>query len=110
MVYLFILGIQNVKKPRKSIWRTLFCCCVSSETESVSQGTNGACVSDETPPYHHINVPSQGPPHQLLAQVSHRDMHKKCMVIDLDETLVHSSFKVRKTLLIVFSLSFSNLN
>lgn len=23
-------------------------------------------------------------------------MHKKCMVIDLDETLVHSSFKVSK--------------
>lgn len=35
----------------------------------------------------------------LLPQVRHSDMHKKCMVIDLDETLVHSSFKVRKYLL-----------
>lgn len=30
----------------------------------------------------------------LLPQIRHSDMHKKCMVIDLDETLVHSSFKV----------------
>lgn len=30
----------------------------------------------------------------LLPPVRHQDMHKKCMVIDLDETLVHSSFKV----------------
>lgn len=29
----------------------------------------------------------------LLPAVRHQDMHKKCMVIDLDETLVHSSFK-----------------
>jgi RNA polymerase II subunit A small phosphatase-like protein len=29
-----------------------------------------------------------------LPQIKHSDMHKKCMVIDLDETLVHSSFKV----------------
>lgn len=29
----------------------------------------------------------------LLPPVRHQDMHKKCMVIDLDETLVHSSFK-----------------
>ena len=30
----------------------------------------------------------------LLPSVMHQDMHKKCIVIDLDETLVHSSFKV----------------
>ncbi|KAM7442425.1 Carboxy-terminal domain RNA polymerase II polypeptide A small phosphatase 1 [Porites harrisoni] len=29
----------------------------------------------------------------LLPAVRHQDMHKKCVVIDLDETLVHSSFK-----------------
>ncbi|XP_015772117.1 PREDICTED: carboxy-terminal domain RNA polymerase II polypeptide A small phosphatase 1-like [Acropora digitifera] len=29
----------------------------------------------------------------LLPPVRHQDMHKKCIVIDLDETLVHSSFK-----------------
>lgn len=30
----------------------------------------------------------------LLPLPSYQDGHKKCMVIDLDETLVHSSFKV----------------
>ena len=28
-------------------------------------------------------------------------MHKKCIVIDLDETLVHSSFKVRIIIIII---------
>lgn len=30
----------------------------------------------------------------LLKSVEPRDAHKKCLVIDLDETLVHSSFQV----------------
>lgn len=30
----------------------------------------------------------------LLAPVLNQDLNKKCVVIDLDETLVHSSFKV----------------
>ncbi|KAG8225290.1 hypothetical protein J437_LFUL001904 [Ladona fulva] len=34
-----------------------------------------------------------GSPRFLLPPVRHQDMHRKCMVIDLDETLVHSSFK-----------------
>ena len=34
----------------------------------------------------------------LLPAVRHQDMHKKCVVIDLDETLVHSSFKVQSWL------------
>lgn len=32
----------------------------------------------------------------LLAPVKSKDSGKICVVIDLDETLVHSSFKVRK--------------
>ena len=30
----------------------------------------------------------------LLPPVRQQDVNKKCVVIDLDETLVHSSFKV----------------
>ncbi len=30
----------------------------------------------------------------LLEPLKNEDIHKKCIVIDLDETLVHSSFKV----------------
>ena len=32
---------------------------------------------------------------QLLPEIRADDVGKKCIVIDLDETLVHSSFKVR---------------
>jgi len=30
----------------------------------------------------------------LLPHIKNQDSHKACLVIDLDETLVHSSFKV----------------
>lgn len=33
----------------------------------------------------------------LLPKVRQQDMNRKCVVIDLDETLVHSSFKVGAT-------------
>ncbi|KAK8405099.1 hypothetical protein O3P69_001588 [Scylla paramamosain] len=82
---------QNGKKPKKSILRTLFCCCVSGENDNSSTG-NGVCISEDVPPYNLIPPPT-GPQRHLLPPVSHRDMHKICMVIDLDETLVHSSFK-----------------
>lgn len=84
-------GSQNGKKPKKSILRTLFCCCVSGENDNNSTA-NGVCVSEDVPPYTLIPPPT-GPQRHLLPPVSHRDMHKICMVIDLDETLVHSSFK-----------------
>lgn len=85
-------GSQNGKKPKKSILRTLFCCCVSGENDNGSTA-NGVCVPEDVPPYTLISPPP-GPQRHLLPPVSHRDMHKICMVIDLDETLVHSSFKV----------------
>jgi TFIIF-interacting CTD phosphatase-like protein len=37
----------------------------------------------------------------LLPQLHSDDSNKPCMVIDLDETLVHSSFKVIKTVITV---------
>ncbi|XP_078724659.1 CTD small phosphatase-like protein isoform X5 [Lampetra fluviatilis] len=37
--------------------------------------------------------PLQPPNKSLLPEVNHSDRGKKCIVIDLDETLVHSSFK-----------------
>ena len=40
-------------------------------------------------------LPHQTSEKYLLPTVRHQDMNKKCVVIDLDETLVHSSFKVR---------------
>jgi len=74
----------TVKKPRnRGLFSSLFCCfgTQSSNTETTpvpSDTGNG------------IAKPTQK---FLLPPVRHQDMSKKCVVIDLDETLVHSSFK-----------------
>jgi len=39
-----------------------------------------------------------GIPRPLLSELSPHDFGRKCLVLDLDETLVHSSFKVRQTI------------
>lgn len=78
---------QVGKKPRRGVLRSLLCCfsgaASSKERSKASGGSEGRC----SPPL------SPGSPRYLLPPVRHQDMHKKCMVIDLDETLVHSSFK-----------------
>lgn len=106
--YLLFAGSQNGKKPKRSIFRTLFCCCVSGESDS-GGSANGVCVSEDVSPYTHLQPPT-GPQRHLLPAVSHRDMHKKCMVIDLDETLVHSSFKVRVQGYHLIDILFFSLN
>lgn len=76
------------KKGRRGILRSLLCCWsrnTSSKSSKASQGIEGRCSPQLSP----------GSPRYLLPRIRHQDMHKKCMVIDLDETLVHSSFKVK---------------
>lgn len=46
----------------------------------------------------HVLSSTQSPAKYLLPEVSITDYGKNCVVIDLDETLVHSSFKVHHTL------------
>ncbi|XP_033338409.1 CTD small phosphatase herzog [Megalopta genalis] len=84
-------GPASGKKPRgRGLLRSLLCCLgrgrgsssKSSKTSSVQWEDHGY-----SPP------PRTGSQRFLLPPVRHQDMHKKCMVIDLDETLVHSSFK-----------------
>nr|CAD7455672.1 unnamed protein product [Timema tahoe] len=77
---------QPGKKPRRGLLRTLLCCFsrhASSKSSKASVGGDGQCSPQLSP----------GSPYFLLPPIRHQDMHKKCMVIDLDETLVHSSFK-----------------
>lgn len=84
-------ALTSLKKPRhKGFLNTLFCCF-------------GAKSKRPNPPIHarekHCEKAKndtkgflpQGK--RLLPQVKHQDAHKMCLVIDLDETLVHSSFK-----------------
>ncbi|GLH04956.1 hypothetical protein R5R35_006154 [Gryllus longicercus] len=77
---------QAGKKPRRGLLRTLLCCFSRPPGPKGSKGSYGA-EGRCSPPL------SPGSPRYLLPTVRHQDMHKKCMVIDLDETLVHSSFK-----------------
>uniref|UniRef100_A0A1B6CPC4 protein-serine/threonine phosphatase n=1 Tax=Clastoptera arizonana TaxID=38151 RepID=A0A1B6CPC4_9HEMI len=76
---------QLGKKPKRGVLRSLLCCF--NGTSSKASKTSGGSEGRYSPPL------SPGSPRFLLPPVRHQDMHKKCMVIDLDETLVHSSFK-----------------
>lgn len=92
--------MDRLKPPKRGFLQSIFCCWNRSRTKTNQNGT--PIDGSITPP------PSQGIQKYLLPQIRHMDMHKKCMVIDLDETLVHSSFKVRIFLLLFISFSLKN--
>lgn len=75
----------NNKKVKGGFLRSLLCCL--GKKKNKNQNTGEFVCGQESPLVY-------GTPRYLLPPVRHQDMHKKCMVIDLDETLVHSSFKV----------------
>ncbi|CAB0020631.1 unnamed protein product [Nesidiocoris tenuis] len=75
---------RDGKKGRRGILRTLLCCFGGGDPSKASNSSKG--LVEPT-----FNTGSPG--RYLLPPVRHQDMHKKCLVIDLDETLVHSSFK-----------------
>ncbi|KAM8864820.1 carboxy-terminal domain RNA polymerase II polypeptide A small phosphatase 2 [Spinachia spinachia] len=82
-----------LKQPRScNIFKALFCCV---------QARDGAKQPPPTPPPpHQSSLESQEngtvvkhPEPSLLPEIEAQDQGKLCVVIDLDETLVHSSFK-----------------
>uniref|UniRef100_UPI00398F13AF carboxy-terminal domain RNA polymerase II polypeptide A small phosphatase 1-like isoform X3 n=1 Tax=Pristiophorus japonicus TaxID=55135 RepID=UPI00398F13AF len=80
------------KKPRRhGILRTIFCCISRDDDDSeqivVGSNNNASLLVDGKSNATKIPVP------KLLPEVKVQDRGKKCVVIDLDETLVHSSFK-----------------
>lgn len=77
-------AFRIIKKPRhKSILNTLLCCFRPNYNQN-----NAELHSEENGQYF---PKSQGK--YLLPHIKNQDSHKICLVIDLDETLVHSSFK-----------------
>lgn len=82
--------VDRLKPQKRGILQALLCCWRRNRTKTNQNGTQ--IDGSTTPP----PLPDQQ--RYLLPQVRHSDMHKKCMVIDLDETLVHSSFKVRRSI------------
>ncbi|XP_025039145.1 CTD small phosphatase-like protein isoform X2 [Pelodiscus sinensis] len=80
----------SLKKQRsRSILSTLFCCFRDYNVEPPSTNSTSTL-----PPLVEENGGLQKPPAKyLLPELTVSDYGKKCVVIDLDETLVHSSFK-----------------
>lgn len=91
---------SSPKKPRRrSIFKALFCCFrarnvqqppaneqtqQTEENDSVAKSDLLQCLQ-----YQFYQIPGTC----LLPEVNKQDVGKICVVIDLDETLVHSSFK-----------------
>lgn len=88
------LSRSSLKQPRScNLWRALFCCLGARDGPKPTPlppppslqpllpepQENGVCIKDAEP--------------SLLPEVEAQDQGKICVVIDLDETLVHSSFK-----------------
>ncbi|XP_049727063.1 CTD small phosphatase-like protein isoform X4 [Elephas maximus indicus] len=80
----------SLKKQRsRSILSSFFCCFRDYNVEAPPASSPGVL-----PPLVEENGGLQKPPAKyLLPEVTVLDYGKKCVVIDLDETLVHSSFK-----------------
>lgn len=71
------------KKKRPGILRVFFCCFLSPQDDS-SKGAGG---------YKREGLQGQDQLEFLLPPQTPQDINKKTLVLDLDETLVHSSFK-----------------
>lgn len=90
---------ENVKPPKRRVWETLFCCwrqrsvTITRRSKTQQNGTVDTQYQVHQTIGQASGLSSNGQNRYLLPQVRHQDMHRKCMVIDLDETLVHSSFK-----------------
>ena len=65
------------------LWLRLVCCCLApEENEAPVKQAPKQIVAEQKE-----NVP------RLLPEIHPDDAGKKCLVLDLDETLVHSSFR-----------------
>uniref|UniRef100_A0A1A8FCH9 protein-serine/threonine phosphatase n=1 Tax=Nothobranchius korthausae TaxID=1143690 RepID=A0A1A8FCH9_9TELE len=79
---------SSSKKPRSGgIFSNLFCCVCRDQSEPPPVNNNSPLLVEENGTVSKI----QAKP--LLPPVKSKDSGKICVVIDLDETLVHSSFK-----------------
>ncbi|XP_012683379.1 CTD (carboxy-terminal domain, RNA polymerase II, polypeptide A) small phosphatase-like b isoform X2 [Clupea harengus] len=85
------LSSSSLKKQRsRSIFSSLFCCFRSYDGEPPATNNNTSALP---PPLEENGAPPKPSAKYLLSELNINDYGKKCVVIDLDETLVHSSFK-----------------
>ncbi|XP_010358530.1 carboxy-terminal domain RNA polymerase II polypeptide A small phosphatase 1 isoform X1 [Rhinopithecus roxellana] len=77
------------QKPRsRGILHSLFCCVCRDDGEVLPAHSRAPLLVEENGA-----IPKQTPVQYLLPEAKAQDSDKICVVIDLDETLVHSSFK-----------------
>uniref|UniRef100_A0A8D0MVW1 protein-serine/threonine phosphatase n=1 Tax=Sus scrofa TaxID=9823 RepID=A0A8D0MVW1_PIG len=96
-----LVSKSSPKKPRgRNIFKALFCCfgaqhvgqsSSSTELSAYKEEANTIAKSDllQCLQYQFYQIPGTC----LLPEVTEEDQGRICVVIDLDETLVHSSFK-----------------
>ncbi|XP_070770290.1 carboxy-terminal domain RNA polymerase II polypeptide A small phosphatase 1-like isoform X4 [Enoplosus armatus] len=81
--------VSPSKKPRsRGLLHSLFCCLCHKESEPPAVKNNAPLLVEENG-----TLSKQVPARPLLPRIKSNDAEKICVVIDLDETLVHSSFK-----------------
>jgi len=83
------IQIQSSKQPKKKPWLSIFGCCMvigpeDNPNQFTPQHNNAPTLSTGS---------SSGSTIRLLKNATGDDVSKKTLVLDLDETLVHSSFK-----------------
>nr|XP_054113910.1 carboxy-terminal domain RNA polymerase II polypeptide A small phosphatase 1 isoform X3 [Callithrix jacchus] len=77
------------QKPRsRGILHSLFCCVCRDDGEALPAHSGSPLLVEEN------GAIPKTPVQYLLPEAKAQDSDKICVVIDLDETLVHSSFKV----------------
>ncbi|KAJ8019635.1 CTD small phosphatase-like protein [Holothuria leucospilota] len=82
------------KKQSKGLLKSFLCCFSAPRHQSLPTNETNDIVPPLPPDTRPSINPHSGPNSKsLLPQVKPQDINKNCIVIDLDETLVHSSFK-----------------
>lgn len=79
----------SLKKPRSRGLLSSFFCCFGNNNNN---NNNNAPANCQVPPVEENGNP-RPTERYLLPAARNQDVDRKCVVIDLDETLVHSSFK-----------------
>ncbi|XP_060618800.1 carboxy-terminal domain RNA polymerase II polypeptide A small phosphatase 2 isoform X2 [Anolis sagrei] len=84
-----LVSKSSPKKPRgRNIFKALFCCLRAQDVGQPALGSG-----EHGSPKEETNTIAKIPGTCLLPDVTQQDQGRICVVIDLDETLVHSSFK-----------------
>ncbi|XP_041056588.1 carboxy-terminal domain RNA polymerase II polypeptide A small phosphatase 1-like isoform X2 [Carcharodon carcharias] len=86
------LPVSSKKPRRRSIFHAIFCCLPQSD-DNANQVLGSSNNNTSLLPDGKSSATQTAVTHHLLPEVKAQDSGKKCVVIDLDETLVHSSFK-----------------